>query len=197
MKEKNISREKLLDIAFSEVYENGYNATAIGTILKQAQVPKGSLYHHFDSKKSLVLAMIKERLIPKMDLFFDYTPKAEYSVYENFKQTYIAMSQHELMITYGCPLHRLMVELSAVDEDFDTLLLSKYNEMLEGIAGLLQDGVDRGEFREELDVLSFSEFMLASTWGVLSLSPSISSSQRFYKHTKYILQLLKSYEIKN
>lgn len=195
MKEPNNTRERLLDITFEEVYKSGYNATAIGSILKRANIPKGSMYHFFDSKKSLVLAMIKERLYPKMDAFFDHTPKPNISIYKNFEQTFLMMSRHELMVMYGCPLHRLMVELSAVDTTFDALLLTKYEQMLEGVTALLHEGVERGEFSSELDPDSFARFLISSTWGVLSLSPTISSSQEFYKHTKYILTLLNTYKI--
>ncbi len=39
-------------------------------MLKECNIPKVSLYYYFKSKKELVLAMIKERLAPKMDSFF-------------------------------------------------------------------------------------------------------------------------------
>jgi TetR/AcrR family transcriptional repressor of nem operon len=67
---KQPTREKLLDVTFEEVYTHGYAATSIDAILQKASVPKGSMYHHFKSKKALVLAMIEERLYPKMDSFF-------------------------------------------------------------------------------------------------------------------------------
>ena len=56
------SREKLLDVAFDEIYHNGYSATSVDTILKKANMNKGSMYHFFKSKKELTLAVIDERL---------------------------------------------------------------------------------------------------------------------------------------
>ncbi len=56
------SREKLLDVAFEEIYHNGYSATSVDTILKKANMNKGSMYHFFKSKKELTLAVIEERL---------------------------------------------------------------------------------------------------------------------------------------
>ena len=47
----NNPREKLLDVAFNEIYHCGYNATSIDKILKQASMNKGSMYHFFKSKK--------------------------------------------------------------------------------------------------------------------------------------------------
>jgi TetR/AcrR family transcriptional repressor of nem operon len=46
------------------VYTNGYNGTSMSMILEECNIPKGSLYHYFKSKKEMVLAVIKERLAP-------------------------------------------------------------------------------------------------------------------------------------
>ncbi|MFA7570564.1 MAG: TetR/AcrR family transcriptional regulator [Sulfurimonadaceae bacterium] len=56
------TREKLLDIAFEEIYHNGYANTSVDKILKKANMNKGSMYHFFKSKKELGLAVIRERV---------------------------------------------------------------------------------------------------------------------------------------
>jgi len=191
---KQPTREKLLDIAFEEVYIYGYAATSVDAILKKAKVPKGSMYHHFKSKKELVLAMVEERLFVKMDSFFNYEKKEEQSVTESFRKTFVAISKNSLLVTYGCPLYRLMVELSAIDKEFDALLTSKAKEMKSGIESLLQIGVEIGEYNSELNTDTFASFMLSSVWGILSLSPTLSSSQSFIKQSQYILKELDSYK---
>lgn len=55
----NNPREKLLEVAFDEIYHNGYNGTSIDKILKKASKNKGSMYHFFKSKKELILAVLK------------------------------------------------------------------------------------------------------------------------------------------
>ena len=195
MKRKSPAREKLLDAAFEEIYINGYAATSVDTILQKAGVPKGSLYHHFGSKKALVLAMVKERLFPKMDQFFRFEKEEGCSVYESFHKTFVAVSKNRLLITYGCPLYRLMVELSPVDPDFDKLLLTKYEEMIHGIASLLRAGIESGEFTEALDPEKFARFMLSAAWGILSLSPSVSSPKAFLEQSGYIFRVLEGYRL--
>ena len=70
------SRNKLLDIAFEEIYINGYHATSIDKILKKASMNKGSMYHFFKSKKELTLAIINEKISlyieDKYTVLFDY-----------------------------------------------------------------------------------------------------------------------------
>lgn len=101
---KQSTREKLLDISFEEVYIHGYTATSVDAILKKSGVPKGSMYHHFKSKKELVLAMVKERLFPKIDTFFLFEKAEGESVLESIRNTYADMAKNKPLITYGCPL---------------------------------------------------------------------------------------------
>lgn len=193
MTKKQTTREKLLDITFEEIYINGYTATSVDTILNKAKITKGSMYHHFKSKKELVLAMITERLFVKMDLFFNYEKEEGKSVTQSFRTTFLGISKNRLLVTYGCPLYRLMVELSATDKEFDKLLTAKATSMQKSIESLLQVGIDIGEFNETLDTETFSKYMLSSVWGILSLSPSLSSSKNFLLQSKYILKELDSY----
>ena len=192
MKKQN-TRDKLLDITFEEIYINGYSSTSVDAILKRAGVPKGSMYHHFKSKKELVLAMVKERLYPKMDEFFKLNSTS--SAYEALQSLFIAMSKNRMLITYGCPMYRLMVELSPVDKDFDKLFTEKYTQLVASFKILLQKDVKAGLIKKELETKEFASFTIHSTWGVLSLSPTLSSSENFLKDADYILQLLKNYYI--
>jgi len=191
---KQPTREKLLDITFDEVYIHGYTATSVDTILKKAGIPKGSMYHHFKGKRELVLAMVQERLFPKMELFFDFERKKGATVMDALRATFVGMSRNKPLITYGCPLYRLMVELSPVDETFDALLSSHVVQMKDNLALLLQKGIEDGEFKETLSAKDFAAYILESTWGVLSLSPSLSSSKHFIKHSKFILDTLEQYK---
>jgi len=190
---KQPTREKLLDITFEEVYVHGYNATSVDAILKKSEIPKGSMYHHFKSKKELVLAMVKERLFVKMDSFFKYEVEEGKSVMDSFKNTFMLVSKNHMLVTYGCPLYRLMVELSATDKEFDKLLTSKAVEMQEGIKSLLLKGVEIGEFKDTLDVESFSTYMLSAVWGILSITPTLSSSENFINQSQYILNELEQH----
>ncbi len=192
---KGSARKLLLDATFDEVYTYGYAATSIDRILKKATVPKGSLYYYFGSKKALVLAMVEERLFPKMDEFFRFEKYPNCTVYESFRNTFVAMSRNHPLIEHGCPLYRLMVELSPVDKDFDKLLTDKYHHMVRGIATLLKQGIVEGEFDEKFDADGFAAFMLSAVWGILSLSPSLSSAKNFLLQSHFIIEQLNNYRI--
>ena len=188
MNQKQSTREKILDAVFSLVYINGYNGTSMSMILKECAIPKGSLYHHFKSKKEMVLAVIKERLAPRMDEFYALQKTDGKHEINTLINTVKQITQRENTIIYGCPLNRLNQEMSLIDKDFEFEINLIYEKMKEKIKNLLQnsdlkDGVNRD---------SLAEFVIASMWGSLSLSPSQSSTERYLESIKHLSSYLES-----
>ncbi len=60
VRQPDITREKLLTAAFEEMYRRGFQAASLDTILAQAGVTKGALYHHFPDKAALGYAVVDE-----------------------------------------------------------------------------------------------------------------------------------------
>jgi len=52
-------RDHLIDVGVGLMHQNGYNATGLTDILKAADVPKGSFYHHFGSKEDFAAAALE------------------------------------------------------------------------------------------------------------------------------------------
>jgi TetR/AcrR family transcriptional repressor of nem operon len=53
------TRDDLIDVGLGLMHQNGYNATGLTDILKAADVPKGSFYHHFGSKEDFAEAALE------------------------------------------------------------------------------------------------------------------------------------------
>ncbi len=49
--DKKNTRSDIIRIGTELISRQGYNATGIEMVLKEAGVPKGSLYHYFKSKE--------------------------------------------------------------------------------------------------------------------------------------------------
>ncbi len=188
MIQKQSTREKILDVTFMLVYTNGYNGTSISMILKECKIPKGSLYHHFKSKKDVVLAVIKERLFPRMDDFYDFSnPKNKHPV-DVLIDSIKNITQKELLIKYGCPLNRLNQEMSPIDKKFENAIIPIYNHIKEKIISLLKDT----GFKTNINLEKLSEYVIASVWGALSLSPTQSSKERYLNTVSFLISYLKS-----
>ncbi len=55
-------RRRVLDVAAAAFQSRGYHATSTHEIMREAGVTGGALHHHFPTKKSLGLAVIRERV---------------------------------------------------------------------------------------------------------------------------------------
>ncbi len=53
------TRDHLIDVGVGLMHRDGYNATGLTDILKAADVPKGSFYHHFGSKEDFAAAALE------------------------------------------------------------------------------------------------------------------------------------------
>ena len=54
------TRRKIIDSAVDLINELGYPAAGLGDIIERAELTKGALYYHFDSKEALATAIIEE-----------------------------------------------------------------------------------------------------------------------------------------
>ena len=187
---KKTSRDKLLDVTFEEVYRYGYNGAATATILKKAGVPRGSMYHHFPSKKEMVLAMIEERLIPKVRDFFAFELKKDVTAFSLLSSIFLKISKNKLLVTYGCPLHRLMFEMDALDAEIALACSNEFKQLSLNLQKILKYGMKEGSIKVG-DVEKMAEFILASSWGLLSRPAIFSSEEKFFEESQYFLELLK------
>ena len=60
--EPSDTKARILRTAFQLFHEQGYHATGVATILREAEVNAGSLYHFFPSKDALLLGVLEYAL---------------------------------------------------------------------------------------------------------------------------------------
>lgn len=53
------TKDKLLDIAERHILENGFAATSIDDLIKEAGITKGGFFYHFDGKNALAYALMQ------------------------------------------------------------------------------------------------------------------------------------------
>lgn len=70
------SKEHLISVSMQLFAEKGYQNTSISMIAKEAGVAKGALYHYFESKEDLLVAVIQKGLGDIEKLFSDAAVEA-------------------------------------------------------------------------------------------------------------------------
>ncbi len=54
------TRQRLIEVATRQFAAHGYEDTSIGSVLDEAGVSRGSLYHHFEGKEALFEAVLED-----------------------------------------------------------------------------------------------------------------------------------------
>jgi TetR/AcrR family transcriptional repressor of nem operon len=182
------TREKILDVVFELVYIHGYNGTSMSMILKECGIPKGSLYHHFKSKKDMVLAVIKERLSPRMDEFYALDVRDDKDGIDTIIESILKVAQKENLLIYGCPLNRLNQEMSPIDKDFENAI----NIIYKNIKIKIKKVLNFSSIQQSIDKDSLSSYIITTVWGALSLSPSNSSQEKYLSLVQHLINYLQS-----
>ncbi|MFF0493277.1 TetR/AcrR family transcriptional regulator [Nocardia sp. NPDC003482] len=159
---KSARRTELLSLAAGLFAERGLRATTVRDIADAAGILSGSLYHHFDSKESMVDEILRGFLD---DLFGRYreTVAAGLSARDTLEALVIASYEsfdrwHSAVAIYQAEAKRL-----SGTERFT--YIAEYNrEFRELWHHVLTQGVRDGSFRPELDVELAYRFLRDTVW---------------------------------
>jgi AcrR family transcriptional regulator len=159
-------RDELLGIAAGLFAEKGFKNTTVRDIADAAGILSGSLYHHFDSKESMVdeiLRTFQEELFGQYDeiLASDADPrtKLEQAVLVSFE----AIDKHhdEVAIFQNDAAYLLTFERFAY-------LADRNRQSREVWLALLQGGIDAGVLRDDLDLELTYRFIRDTVWVAVS-----------------------------
>ena len=81
--------------------------------------------------------------------------------------------------------------MSPVDADFDEAINSIYERLTAKIETLLETT----QLKENVDKASLAEFIIATVWGSISLSPKNSSVSRYQATINHLVNYLKSLKV--
>ena len=158
-------REKLLQSAFDEIYQNGYSATSVDKILKKANMNKGSMYHFFKSKKALALGVIEEKLSLHIKNKYEPLLKIEKNIVDELMN--VLKDREGFDFVNGCKLNNMVQELSPLDKDFKIALEKIYNDFENIFEQILNNAVRAGELKHD-DLKALSIYTVASFEGCLA-----------------------------
>src|SRR5215469_4461816 len=133
------TRERLLKAGFREVYRSGFQSASIDTILAAANVTKGALYHHFESKEALGHAIVDEVVATflRNRWLLPLQRSEGRDPIDALIDIVQAIPSRPRDLKGGCPLVNLAQEMSQLDEQFRQRLEAMFRAWREGIATAL------------------------------------------------------------
>jgi AcrR family transcriptional regulator len=155
-------RDALVQIAAELFAEQGYRATTVRHIGDAAGVLSGSLYHHFDSKETILDELLSSYLDELLDTYRTIVKAG----------TEPAATLRELVAASFRSLseHRAAITVLQNERNYLRMLprfgyLTKSDEEVRRIwITVLRDGVESGDFRDDLDPEITYRFLRDSVW---------------------------------
>ena len=167
LRDRERTRQRLVQAAFREVYRYGFQSAGIDAILASTNVTKGALYYHFNSKEALGLAVIEE-VVAKLSRDRWLLPlqrRKDQDPIDALIAIVKAIPTRPRDIKGGCPLVSLAQEMSQLDDQFRKRLERIFHAWQESIATALRRGQRQGTVRRDLVPEEAASFLVAMVEG--------------------------------
>jgi AcrR family transcriptional regulator len=184
------TRGRILDAAAVEFQQRGYHATSMHDIMHIAEVPGGSLYHYFPTKKSLGLAVIGERVASEVAETWIEPMRRAASASQGILAIFDAVAKSIGNRTVlGCPVNNLALELSLADPDFQHALRRVFDNWEMAIADRLRED-PAARKRRTIDPAGVATLVVAIFSGAMSLAKSAQSTAPLRTCRRELVRLL-------
>jgi TetR/AcrR family transcriptional repressor of nem operon len=173
------TRDRILRSAFQLFHEQGYHATGVATILREANVNPGSLYHAYPSKNALLLGVLEFALGYLRPAVMEPAEAAAGDpigrVFELLRQYRTGMQKSGCKM--GCPIGNLALEVSDDDAEARALIHENFENWASHVQKWLEDAGVR--LPRSLDRARLARFVLTVMEGGLMQSRAAASLDPF------------------
>lgn len=150
------TRERILGTAFQLFHEQGYHATGIATILREAGLNPGSMYHAFPGKDSLLLGVLEYAL---QILHPVVMRPVEESTRDPLGRVFALMAQYRTGMVQsscrmGCPMGNLALEVSDGHPEARALIHANFANWTAHVRRWLDDAGERLPASVDRDALA-------------------------------------------
>ncbi len=166
MRDPENTRKLIIESASILFNTKGYKATSLSDITSKAGITKGAIYKHFKDKSEL-----EKVCLTKM------TNKVFNNLTVSIKEAKDVRSKLGSILDYfaeytgnppvegGCPLMNAAVEADDSDPVLKEVVSSIMTGLQKGIAKVIQNGIDRNQFQEDVDANEYATMMYSAIEG--------------------------------
>ena len=167
MKHSEPTKDKIIQVSLALFVRNGYHGTSINDIMKQVGISKAAFYSHFESKGQLLLKIINEYELRYTDQLIQVVSQHPGSADGKLHRTISFNSKFAIKNLDLCLfLDYLTAELNA-DVDFLPALKRVYDKYQKFITHIIQEGIEEGCIKKDLDPAQAALIFMALHHGVL------------------------------
>jgi TetR/AcrR family transcriptional repressor of nem operon len=173
------SKDDIVQAGLEIMLSKGFNATGVDSILKQANVPRGSFYNFFASKEEFGLAII-DRYSAKIGeilqpVFNDESLPPLERIRKSFEILIEKFESNDC--SKGCLIGNLSLEMSDQYEKVRQRLAKALHGWNEALSWLLLQARERGDIPSDTKPEMLAENLIASYEGALLLAKVKKSTE--------------------
>ncbi|MFZ1301280.1 MAG: TetR/AcrR family transcriptional regulator [Candidatus Microsaccharimonas sp.] len=158
---KDITKQKIIDVASRLFKVNGTDATGIAMVMKEAGLTNGAFYSHFVSKENLVEAVISDQLQKQLEIFKEQLENK--GGLETIIKQYLSQ-EHLKSCADGCPSAALLGDISRRTFLTRQVYTDGLGSITSEIANNIKNGsIDKKQFTLALFGLLVGTLQLART----------------------------------
>lgn len=174
--ETQSTRQHILDIGYKLIVRKGFSCVGLSLLLQEAEVPKGSFYHHFKSKEQFGEALITdyfEKYQLDLDTLFNNSTLTGYERLMQYWQQWLHV-QTDGCVDQKCLVVKLSAEVADLSEAMRLALLQGSAGIIDRLTTCVQVGITDKSIAEQ-DPQSTAE-MLYHMWLGASLMNKLGHS---------------------
>ena len=149
MRKEKPKYKQIIDAAVIVIAENGYHQAQVSKIAKQAGVADGTIYLYFKNKEDILISVFEDKMavfINRLQVIVDRNETASEKLQKMIESHFKVQTDNKhLGIVTQLELRQSNIEVRA-----------KINAILKGyldlIDEILRQGVNAGDFREDMDI---------------------------------------------
>jgi AcrR family transcriptional regulator len=164
-----LTRQKIITSAVDLIDEIGYAAAGLGDIIERAEMTKGALYYHFESKEALATAIIEEGVLSLANAFRTISESSSPTL-ENIIHGVFVVAER----VATDKIARVATHLSRAFGKFNAAARFSYQAWLQEMSEWVEQARAEGDLREDLDTGVIAETIIAAMLGAELLSNTIS-----------------------
>lgn len=170
-KEKESKRNNILKAARKLFFEKGFKAVTVDSIAAKAGVSKGSIYLYFDSKEEIYAqVLIADNIEHHKDLLYFSTKEAPATeLLLEYAERYVNNFLNDKELFRILMTFMLQTEQMNLTPQQNAELIRTTNENIKFVSGILQRGIDSGEFLPTIDIRQTQNAIWGLLNGIISL----------------------------
>lgn len=165
------TRQEILDAALTVFSQQGYHAARLTDIADTAHVTRGAIYHHFENKAKLYTALIAEASAMGSGVVQQAIEDGS-----SFTETCGLILINSLTLLESNRQMRQITELTLFKtgqdpelHELESMRRQQAVTTIEGIAMFMQQGIQNGDLRADLDPFDVARAFIAFQNGLISL----------------------------